>query len=120
MKNQNLILVIILSLCLFNCNKNDRENLLKSTTSISEKIKDISKSTAETITAVADSITKTFVPKKIKNNKTVTEEASSAKDSAEIGNPDTEKLKGFSYFKKLLLTCKNRRNVNSKRINRRS
>lgn len=116
MKNQNLILVIILSLCLFNCNKNDRENLLKSTTSISEKIKDISKSTAETITAVTDSIAKTFVPKKIKNNKTVTEEASSAKDSTEIGNPDTEKLKGFSYFKKLLLTCKTGETLTQKEL----
>lgn len=116
MKNQNLIVLIFVFCLLISCNKNDREKILQSTTSISDKIKDISKSTAETITAVTDSITKTFVPKKIKNNKTVTEEASIAKDSIEIENTDSEKLKGFSYFKKLLLTCKTGETLTQKEL----
>lgn len=116
MKNQNLIVLIFVSCLLIGCNKNDREKILQSTTSISDKIKDISKSTAETITAVTDSITKTFVPKKIKNNKTITEEASIAKDSIEIENPDNEKLKGFSYFRKLLLTCKTGETLTQKEL----
>lgn len=116
MKNQNLIVLIFISCSLFSCNKNDREKILQSTTTISDKIKDISKSTAETITAVTDSITKTFVPKKIKNNKTITEEASFVKDSIEIENPDNEKLKGFSYFRKLLLTCKTGETLTQKEL----
>ena len=116
MKNQNLIVLIFVSCLLISCNKNDREKILQSTTTISDKIKDISKSTAETITAVTDSITKTFVPKKIKNNKTITEEASTAKDSIEIENTDNEKLKGFSYFRKLLLTCKTGETLTQKEL----
>lgn len=116
MKNQNLIVLVFVFCLLIGCNKNDREKILQSTTTISDKIKDISKSTAETITAVTDSITKTFVPKKIKNNKTITEEASIAKDSIEIENTDNEKLKGFSYFRKLLLTCKTGETLTQKEL----
>lgn len=116
MKNSNIFLLIFISCLFFSCNKNDREKILQSTTTITEKIKDISKSTAETITAVKDSITKTFVPKKIKDNKTITEEANSAKDSIEIEKLDNEKLKGFTYFKKLLLTCKTGETLTQKEL----
>lgn len=116
MKNQNLILVILLSVCLFNCNQNDQKSLLESTTTISKKIKDISKSTVETITAVKDSIAKTILPNKLKNNKAVTEETKITKDSTEIGTLDNEKIKGFSYFKKLLSICKTGETLTQKEL----
>ncbi|OMQ11069.1 hypothetical protein [[Flexibacter] sp. ATCC 35103] len=116
MKNQNLILLILLSLCLFNCNQNDRKNLLESTTTISEKIKDISKSTVETVTSIKDSIAKTILPNKLKTNKTVTEETKITKDSTETGTLDNEKIKGFSYFKKLLSICKTGETLTQKEL----
>ncbi|MCC9063109.1 hypothetical protein [Flavobacterium piscisymbiosum] len=115
MKNQNTILIFILC-CIVSCNKTDREQLLKSTTTISTQIKDISKSTAETLTAVKDSIAKTILPAKIKNDKTVVNEATITKDSTEIGTLDNEKLKGFSYFKKLLSTCKTGETLTQKEL----
>lgn len=115
MKNQKTILIFILC-CIVSCNKTDREQLLKSTTTISTQIKDISKSTAETLTAVKDSIAKTILPAKIKNDKTVVNEATITKDSTEIGTLDNEKLKGFSYFKKLLSTCKTGETLTQKEL----
>ncbi|OXG03048.1 hypothetical protein BC749_1011168 [Flavobacterium araucananum] len=116
MKNQNLIVLILVIFCVFGCNKNDRKNILESTTSISEKIKNISKNTVENIIAVKDSIAKTILPKNIKNHKTGTAEESVAKDSTETGTLDNEKLKGFSYFKKLLLTCKTGETLTQKEL----
>jgi hypothetical protein len=117
MKNYNTILLIFILCCLISCNKNDRDQLLKSTTNVSDKIKDISKSTIETITSVKDSITKTIgTPSKIKNNKTTTEEAIVLKDSIGIENFENEKLKGFTYFKKLLSTCKTGETLTQKEL----
>lgn len=117
MKKQNIILLsILLSLSIFSCNKNDREKLLKSTSTISEKIKDISKNTVETITAVKDSIAKTILPNKIKNDKSITGEASITKDSTEIGTLNNEKIRGFSYFRKLLSTCKTGETLTQKEL----
>ncbi|WP_428230168.1 hypothetical protein [Flavobacterium sp.] len=106
MKNRKIVLLILILGCGISCNKTDREQLLQSTTNISEKIKSISKSTVETISAVKDSIAKTILHKKTSNNKTTTAEATTAKDSTEAGTLDPEKLKGFSYLKKILSTCK--------------
>lgn len=117
MKKQNIILLfLLLSFCFFSCNKNDREKLLQSTSTVSEKIKNISKNTVQTITAVKDSIAKTLLPNKIKNDKTISEEAKTAKDSTEIGTLDNEKLKGFSYLRKLLLTCKTGETLTQKEL----
>lgn len=117
MKKQNIILLfILLSFCFFSCNKNDREKLLKSTTTISEKIKSISKNTVETITAAKDSIAKKILPGKLKNDKTISEEAKIAKDSSEMGSLDSEKLKGFSYLRKILSTCKTGETLTQKEL----
>lgn len=117
MKNYNTILLIFILCCLISCNKNDRDQLLKSTTNVTEKIKDISKSTIETITSVKDSITKTIgTPSNIKNNKTVAEEAIASKDSIGIESIENEKLKGFTYFKKLLSTCKTGETLTQKEL----
>jgi len=115
MKNQKIILIFILC-CIVSCNKTDREQLLQSTTTISEKIKNISKNTVETITAVKDSIAKTILPKKIKNDKTVLSESAVTKDSIEIRTLENEKLRGFSYFKKLLSTCKTGETLTQKEL----
>ncbi|KFF15234.1 hypothetical protein [Flavobacterium hydatis] len=117
MKIYNTIFLILILCCLISCNKNDRDQLLKSTTSVSDKIKDISESTIETITSVKDSITKTIgTPSKIKNNKTTTEKAIVLKDSIGIENFENEKLKGFTYFKKLLSTCKTGETLTQKEL----
>jgi hypothetical protein len=116
MKKHIKILSIILVCCILSCNKSDREQLVQSTSKISEKIKNISKNTAETITAVKDSIVKTILPKKIKTAKTITEEANTTKDTTAIGTLDNEKLKGFSYFKQLLLTCKTGETLTQKEL----
>lgn len=117
MKHHNIFLLILILCCLSSCNKNDRDQLLESTTTVSEKIKDISKSTIETITSAKDSITKTiFTPNKTKNNETITEEGSVIKDSIRIENLETEKLKGFSYFKKLLSVCKTGETLTQKEL----
>lgn len=99
------------------CNKNDRKQLLQSTSNVTEKIKNISNSAIETITSVKDSITKTIVASgNIKNNKTITEETISSKDSIGIESIETEKLKGFTYFKKLLSTCKTGETLTQKEL----
>lgn len=99
------------------CNKNDRKQLLQSTSNVTEKIKNISNSAIETITSVKDSITKTIVVSgNIKNNKTITEETISSKDSIGIESIETEKLKGFTYFKKLLSTCKTGETLTQKEL----
>ncbi|MBF7092928.1 hypothetical protein IUY40_15450 [Flavobacterium sp. ALJ2] len=117
MKNHNTILLILILSCLISCNKNDRNQLLKSTTNVSGKIKDLSNSAIETISPVKDSITKTIIASgNIKNNKTITEGAISSKDSVEIENLETEKLKGFTYFKKLLSTCKTGETLTQKEL----
>jgi hypothetical protein len=117
MKHHNIFLLILILCCLSSCNKNDRDQLLESTITVSEKIKDISKNTIETITSAKDSITKTiFLPNKIKSNKTVTEKSTVAKDSIRIESLETEKLKGFTYFKKLLSSCKTGETLTQKEL----
>jgi hypothetical protein len=118
MKNYNPIFLLILIICsLSSCNKNDREQLLQSTSSVTEKIKDISKNAIETIATVKDSITKTVITSdKIKTNKTITEEATKLENSTETENFETENLKGFIYFKKLLSTCKTGETLTQKEL----
>lgn len=117
MKHHNIFLLILILCCLSSCNKNDRDQLLESTITVSEEIKDISKNTIETITSAKDSITKTiFLPNKIKSNKTVTEKSTVAKDSIRIESLETEKLKGFTYFKKLLSSCKTGETLTQKEL----
>ena len=117
MKNYNTILFILIICFLSSCNKNDRKQLLQSTSNVTEKIKNISNSAIETITSVKDSITKTIVASgNIKNNKTITEETISSKDSIGIESIETEKLKGFTYFKKLLSTCKTGETLTQKEL----
>jgi hypothetical protein len=117
MKNYNTILFILIICFLSSCNKNDRKQLLQSTSNVTEKIKNISNSAIETITSVKDSITKTIVASgNIKNNKTITEGTISSKDSIGIESIETEKLKGFTYFKKLLSTCKTGETLTQKEL----
>lgn len=116
MKKHTKLLLILTVCCAVNCNKTDRGQLLQSTTTISEKIESISKSTIQTIKDVKDSIAKTILPKKIKNDENVISEKSILKDSIETGTLDNEKLKGFSYFKKLLLTCKTGETLTQKEL----
>ncbi|MCV9929840.1 hypothetical protein OIU83_19425 [Flavobacterium sp. LS1R49] len=117
MKNYYILLLILIAYCSFSCNKNDRKQLLQSTTAISEKIKSISKNTIETITAVKDSISSTIVStEKTTKTKKITKEAITSKDSIGIENPETEKLKGFIYFQKLLSTCKTGETLTQKEL----
>lgn len=117
MKNYNSFLLILIICSLSSCNKNDREKLIQSTSNVTEKIKDISKSTIETISSVKDSITKTIIATtKTKNNQTITEEATATKDSIRIENLENENLKGFIYFKKLLSTCKTGETLTQKEL----
>lgn len=117
MKHYITFLLILIICFQASCNKNDREQLLKSTSNVTEKIKDISKSTIETISSVKDSITKTIITSvKIKNNQTITEGATVSKDSIQIEDLENENLKGFTYFKKLLSTCKTGETLTQKEL----
>ncbi len=117
MKHYITFLLFLIICFQSSCNKNDREQLLQSTSNVTEKIKDISKTTIETISSVKDSITKTIIATtKTKNNQTITEEATVSKDSIRIESIETEKLKGFTYFKKLLSTCKTGETLTQKEL----
>lgn len=117
MKHYITFLLFLIICFQSSCNKNDREQLLQSTSNVTEKIKDISKTTIETISSVKDSITKTIIATtKTKNNQTIPEEATVSKDSVRIESIETEKLKGFTYFKKLLSTCKTGETLTQKEL----
>lgn len=117
MKHYITFLLISIICLQFSCNKNDREQLLKSTSNVTERIKNISKSTIETISSVKDSITKTIITSvKTNSHQTPKEEATISKDSIQIESLENENLKGFIYFKKLLTTCKTGETLTQKEL----
>ncbi|KUJ60322.1 hypothetical protein AR687_18650 [Flavobacteriaceae bacterium CRH] len=109
------LLLIILCFCLFNCTKSDRNKVVESTSSISEKIKTLSKTTVENIVAAKDSLTKKIVRSTINYSDIIPELSAVAKDSIEE-NSTNEKLQGFTYFKKFLDECKTGETLTQKEL----